>query len=182
MFQLALERQAVDVAFSHSGKRLAVLSETGISVYALNLQKRPVPPPSLVWKNEINGSSPGHCPRHVAFASDEKLYFLTDVWDGEETSIWMGDEHGQGMGGSATELSPYLEQGKISSLASDVEGKYAFISFQNGTLLSVKKEEMPNITVDFPSLANLPSFAPEVKIATVEGQVSACSNNNLDGY
>jgi hypothetical protein len=47
---LALEYKAVDVALSESGSRLAVLSNTDLALYALDLNKRPIPKPTLLWK------------------------------------------------------------------------------------------------------------------------------------
>lgn len=174
MLQLPLDRNPVDVAFSHSGTRIAVLSEIDIAVYALDLQKRPITRPTLIWRGSMD-SLPGHYPRHVAFSNDEKVYVMSDVWDEEESFIWVGEEDVNGGGGNVTELSPILEPGRISSMASDVNGEHVFVNFHTGNLNLVSQN---GLTVDFPTLATIPSFASEVKVATLEGQVGACIHNN----
>lgn len=167
LLQLALDHKPVDVAFSHSGTRIAVLSETDVAIYALDLQKRPITRPTLIWRGKLEGLA-GHSPRHVAFRNNEQLYVMSDVWDEEESFIWTVEENINGGDGIITEPSPILEPGRISSIASDVEGEHVFVNFHNGNLNSVRQDDS---TVDFPALATLPSFASEVKVAKLEEQV-----------
>ena len=168
LLQLALDRIPVDVAFSHSGTRMAVLSENDVAVYAFDLKKRPVMPPSLIWRATIPGDLAGHSPRHVAFSSNEKLYVLSDVWDEEESFMLMAEEYEDGNGGGFTRPCPILEPGKTSSIASDVEGKHVFLSFRDGSIHLVREDDMQ---MNFPTMAVLPSFALEVKVVTLEEEV-----------
>ncbi|KAI5289157.1 hypothetical protein KEM54_004314 [Ascosphaera aggregata] len=55
--EVELDENAIDVAFSRSGRQFAVLTKSGISVYTWSLNKRPTPEPKL----------------SCSFAFDEKL-------------------------------------------------------------------------------------------------------------
>lgn len=171
MLQLPLESKLVDIAFSYSGTRIAVLSDTSVSVYALDLKKRPITKPSLIYQYNIEDFRPGHSPRQVTFAKDEKLYILTDLWDEEESFIWIASENDNGAGGSITEVIPILHTEKVSSIASDVGGEHTFVHFQDGSVEILSERPEVDMSLDYTSIAKLPTFAPEVKVATLDGQV-----------
>lgn len=165
LLQLALDQKAVDVAFSKSGTKLAVLSDTDITLYSTDFKKRPVSTPSLLWRRKL---SDDHFPRHVAFGGNDRLCVLTDMWDEEESFVWTNDND------EMIERGPILEASKASSLASDLESDVVFVNFQNGSLTSLNlSEEAEGISPTCSPLAQIPSFAPEVKVATLEGQVCA---------
>lgn len=173
MLQLALECKPVDVALSHSGTRIAVLSDVDVAVYSIDLKRRPITRPSLIWKSRVEGDVPGHAPRHVTFADDDKLFILTDMWDEEESFICMGETNDTCDGGSVTKPIPILEPGKVSSIVSDVEGRHVVVAFHNGSLNLMHREDGGNVSLDSSAFVQFPSFAPEVKIAKIEEQ--ACS-------
>jgi elongator complex protein 1 len=160
---LVLERRALDVAISKSGNRIAVLSDSDISVYALDLNQRPVPRPSLLWRSNAIKS---HCPRHVAFVGDEHLFCLTDNWDEDESFLW------KSTGEEIALLGPIVEAEAVSSLISGLDRKTLYIQLQNGTLHMVDTAED---SADLPPQTSLmhkfSSLAPEYSIATVEGEV-----------
>lgn len=162
MLQLPLDHNVVDVAFSRSGTRLAVLSDKDVALFTFDLQKRPVARPSLLWRNNF---SEGHSPRHVAFVGDDQLCVLTDVWDEEETFVWANEDD------QLVNRGPILEPGRVSTIASDVGFSKLLVNLRNGELTSVV-EMRTDGTVQTTPLTNLPSFAPEVKAAVLEGQVS----------
>jgi elongator complex protein 1 len=89
LHKLPLEHKAIDVAVSMSGTRLAVLSDTDLAVYALDMSKKPVPMPSLLWRSD---AFKDHIPRHVAFVGDEQIFVLTDDWDEDESSVWISND------------------------------------------------------------------------------------------
>jgi elongator complex protein 1 len=162
---LALEHKAIDVAISESGTRLAILSNNDIALYALDLHKRPIPKPTLLWKS---GAIANHCPRHVAFIGDEQLFCLTDAWDEDESSLWRTE------GTELLPLGPIIESDGASSLLPDVEYKTLCIQFQDGALHRVDTGEA---SADLPPQTSLlhkfPSLAPEVKVVTIAEQVCA---------
>ncbi|KAF2441894.1 elongator complex protein 1 [Karstenula rhodostoma CBS 690.94] len=153
MLQLPLDRNAVDVAFSRSGTRLAVLSNTDVALFAFDLQKRPVARPSFLWRSSF---SEGHIPRHVTFVGDDQLCVLTDVWDEEETFVWANEDE------RLVNRGPILEPGRASSIASDVESSKLLVNLRNGELTSVVEMRTDETVRTTPSTI-LPSFTPEVK-------------------
>jgi elongator complex protein 1 len=162
---LALKHEAIDVAFSESGSRLAVLSNTDVALYELNLNKRPVPKPTLLWKSDAFKST---YPRHVAFVGDEQLFCVTDNWDENESCLWRSE------GTDFIPRGPIIEAEGISSLLSDVDYKALFVQFQSGALHQLDTtEESQDLPPQTSLLHKFSSLAPEVKVVTVEGQVCA---------
>lgn len=160
---LALESKTIDVALSKSGTRLAVLSQQDLSVYALDLNKRPVPKPSLLWKSD---AVKDHCPRHVTFVGDEKIFVLTDSWDEDESSLWRSE------GEFLLPQGPIVEADSISTLLSSIDSDTLYTLLQNGALHEVITDETAEDLPPQTSLVNkFPSFAPEVQVAKFEGQV-----------
>ncbi|KAF2635875.1 elongator complex protein 1 [Massarina eburnea CBS 473.64] len=160
--QLSLDKKALDVALSMSGTRLAVLSDSDLAVYTVDLKKRPVPVPTLLWRSK---SLEEAYPRHVAFLGDDRVCILADNWDEEESSIWISE------GEELLPKGPILEPGQVSSLTSGIDFQKVYVSFQNGSihelLLGEAADDLPLQT----SLAlSLPSFSPEVKISILEGK------------
>lgn len=163
LHQLTLEDRAIDVAFSMSGTRLAVLSNTGISVYALDLNRRPVPPPSMLWRSDALAA---HCPRHVSFIGDEQIYVLTDSWDEEESFLWASN------GQELLLKGPILEADTVSSIIPSVDVRKLFVPFRDGTVREVILDEQPHdLPLQMSLVVRLSSPAPDLKVSTLEGQV-----------
>lgn len=162
---LALEHKAVDVAISRSGNRLAILSNDDLALYALDLHKRPIPKPTLLWKSDAIRN---HCPRHVAFVGDDQVFCLADTWDEDESCLWRSE------GTELLPLGPIIESDGASSLQPDVEHKTLFIQFQSGALHRIDTGED---SVDLPPQTSLlhkfPALAPEVRVVTIDEQVRA---------
>lgn len=161
---LPIAHKAIDVEFSESSSRLAVLSDTDLAVYALDMHKRPISKPTLVWKSDAFKNC---CPRHVAFVGDENICVLTDSWDDDESSLWM-------TAGETLELrGPVLEPHSVSSLIPSQDFRKLFLQFQDGTLHELDEIVSQNGSPPTSSLVHkFPSLAPEVTIVTAEGQVS----------
>ncbi|KAI5295661.1 hypothetical protein KEM52_000653 [Ascosphaera acerosa] len=83
--ELQLKHAAVDVAFSQSGRRFAVLTGQGVSVYDWRLNRRPTPEPALIR----------HFPTPVSQARRTRLAML-----GENEIVVLGT-----LAGSKTELT-----------------------------------------------------------------------------
>ncbi|KAL5120473.1 putative elongator complex protein 1 [Pleosporales sp. CAS-2024a] len=168
---LALEHNAIDVAISESGSKLAVLSNTHVAIYALDLNKRPIPKPALLWKSD---AVKAHCPRHVVFVGDETLFCLTDAWGEDESSLW------KSKGTDLLPLGPIIEADATSLLLSDVDYKTLFVQFQNGAMHAINSgEEAGDMPPQSSLVQKLPSFAPEVKVATVDGQSHQLISSSL---
>jgi elongator complex protein 1 len=75
--ELALESSAIDVAFSKSGNRIAVLTSTAFSVYLWSLKSRPVPVPILESSYPLS-DAPASRPRQIAFLNENEVYVLKD--------------------------------------------------------------------------------------------------------
>lgn len=157
----------MDVALSKSGNRLAVLSDSDLAVYALDLNKRPIPKPSLLWRSD---AVKDHSPRHVTFLGEDQMFVLTDSWDEEESSLWHSE------GDMLLPQGPIMEAEGTSLLLSSIDQETLYSQFQSGALHQVVVDET---TSDLPpqmSLVNkFPSFAPEVQLVNVEGQVCITS-------
>jgi elongator complex protein 1 len=153
---LALESKPIDVALSKSGTRLAVLSDQDLAVYALDLNKRPIPKPAFIWRSD---AVKDHSPRHVTFVGDDQIFVLTDSWDEDEGEMLLSQ-------------GPIIEAESASLLLSSVDHETLHVQFQNGALHQIGTEEA---TADLPpqtSLVNkFPSPAPEVQVVEIEGQV-----------
>ncbi|KAJ5570934.1 hypothetical protein N7535_004594 [Penicillium sp. DV-2018c] len=75
--ELALESNAIDVAFSKSGTRIAVLMSNRFSVYLWSLKSRPVPAPILESSYPLPDSRASR-PRQIAFVNDNEIFVLKD--------------------------------------------------------------------------------------------------------
>jgi elongator complex protein 1 len=162
---LALESKPIDVALSRSGTRLAVLSDNGLTVYALDLTKRPIPKPAFLWQSD---AVKDHAPRHVAFIGDDKIFVLTDSWDEDESQLWRSE------GDMLLPQGPIVEAAGTSLLMSSVDHEALYVQSQDGALHQVSTDEA---TADLPPLTSrvhkFPSSAPEVQVVNVEGQVGS---------
>jgi len=163
---LILESIPVGIALSKSGNRLAVLSDSDLAVYALDLEKRPIPKPAFLWRSD---AVKDHSPRHVAFLGDNQIFVLTDNWDEDEASVWRFE------GDMLLTQGPIVEADSPSLLFSSVDHELVYTEFQNGALHQVVIGE--TTTTDLPPQTSLvhkfPSFASEVQIVSFEGQVCA---------
>ena len=163
LHKLALVRKAVDVAFSMSGTRLAVLSDADVAVYACDLKQRPIPRPTLLWR-----SAPfsGACPRLVAFRGDDQICVLTDAWDEDESSMYISK------GEELFSQGPILETARVSSITSSVEFQNLYVHFQDGSTHEVLLDDpSSNATLQTSLVTRLPSTMPELKVAQMDGNV-----------
>ena len=160
---IALLRKPIDVALSRSGNHIAVLSDHDISLYALNMDKRPLLKPSLLWRSDVVKD---HCPRHVSFIGDNHIYVLTDRWDEHGSYLWRCE------GEQLLPQGLIVEDDSASLLTSSVDFELLYLQSQNGALHNISTDEA---TVDLPPqtafIRKLPSFSPESQIIDVEGQV-----------
>jgi elongator complex protein 1 len=163
MLQILLDCKSVDVAFSRSGTRLAVVSDTGVALFAFDLHKRPVARPSLLWSSRF---SEGHLPRHVTFVGDDQLCVLTDMWAEEEAFVWTNEDE------QMLNKGPVLEPGRVSSIAYDVDFSRFLVNLCNGERTSVI-EVATGESVQTTPITVLPSFTPEVKTVILEAEVGS---------
>ena len=162
---LALEKKPTDVALSKSGTRLAVLANNHLAVFALDVTTRPIRKPSLLWQSDaIEGQSA----RHVAFLDDEQLYVLTDSWVDDESSLWRSEDQ------MLLPMGPLIENNGV-----DYRGLY--VQLQNGATHRIDTSEAAS---DLPPQSALtqkfPAFAPDFKIANVDGQVREAISSTDD--
>ncbi|PYH47499.1 Elongator subunit IKI3 [Aspergillus saccharolyticus JOP 1030-1] len=73
--ELALDSNIIDVAFSKSGTRIAILENDRFSVYLWNLKARPVPMPILESSYPLS-DAPDSRPRQIAFIHETEVYVL----------------------------------------------------------------------------------------------------------
>ncbi|EOA92129.1 putative elongator complex protein 1 [Exserohilum turcicum] len=162
---LTLESKTIDVALSKSGTHLAVLSHHGLSVYTLDLNKRPVPKPVSLWKSD---AIKDHSPRHVTFIGDDQIFVLTDNWDEDESSIWRAE------GETLLPQGPIVETDRTSTLVSSIDNEALYTLLQNGALHEISADDAMADLPPQTSLVNkFPSFAPEVQVVKFEGQTLA---------
>lgn len=75
--ELLLDSNVIDVAFSKSGTRVAVLMEKSFSVFLWSLKSRPVPAPILESSYPLSDSD-SRRPRQIAFINENEVYVLKD--------------------------------------------------------------------------------------------------------
>jgi elongator complex protein 1 len=168
LHQLTLSQKAIDVAFSVSSTRLAILSEVDVALYTIDLKKQPVPPPALVWRSE---AFQGLCPRHVAFFGKDQVGVLTDAWEEEESLLWVIGE------GSLYRKGPILGASQISFMTSGVDSQKLFVHFQDGDVHEVlTADSFVDVTLQTLLATSLPSFAPEAKVILLGGEVRPVSD------
>ncbi|KAL5000714.1 IKI3 family-domain-containing protein [Aspergillus recurvatus] len=73
--ELPLDANAIDVAFSKSGTRIAVLMNDHFSVYLWSLKSRPIPVPILESSYPLSGENDSR-PRQITFINDNEVYIL----------------------------------------------------------------------------------------------------------
>ena len=89
LLQIDLDAAATDVMISAKNKRIVVVCNRSVAVFDIDLSKRPVPTPKLIWRSD---SLDGQVPRQVAFLDDQHVYVLTDSWDEEENGLWASND------------------------------------------------------------------------------------------
>ncbi|KAJ0420730.1 IKI3 family-domain-containing protein [Aspergillus carlsbadensis] len=73
--ELALDSNAIDVAFSKTGTRIAVLMNDHFSIFLWSLKSRPAPVPILESSYPLSDEK--HCrPRQIAFINDNEVFVL----------------------------------------------------------------------------------------------------------
>lgn len=159
-----LTHKPTDVAISKSGTRFAVLSNCHLAVYALDVTKRPISKPSLLWESD---ALEGQSARHVTFIDDEHLYVLTDSWSDDESSIWRSEDQ------MLLPQGPIVEADSTSSLASGIDYHSLYLQLQSGAIHQVDTNEAAS---DLPPQTTwsqkFPAFAPDFKVINIDGQVS----------
>ncbi|GES62588.1 elongator complex protein 1 [Aspergillus terreus] len=73
--EVALDSNIIDVAFSKSGTRIAVLMKDRFSVFMWSFKTRPVAPPILESSYPLSGA-PESRPRQIAFLNETEVYIL----------------------------------------------------------------------------------------------------------
>lgn len=73
--ELKLDSNVVDVAFSKSGTRIAVLMNSSFSIFLWSLKSRPVPMPILESSYPLS-DAPDNRPRQISFVNDNQVYVL----------------------------------------------------------------------------------------------------------
>lgn len=73
--ELILDSNAIDVAFSKSGTRIAVLMNDSFSVFLWALKNRPVPTPILESSYPLS-DAPDSRPRQIAFLNETEVFVL----------------------------------------------------------------------------------------------------------
>jgi elongator complex protein 1 len=73
--EITVDSNIVDVSFSHSGTRIAVLTRDNFSVFAWPLKKKPVPAPLLESSYPLPEAAQSR-PRRISFLGDNEVYIL----------------------------------------------------------------------------------------------------------
>lgn len=74
--EVAMDANIVDVAFSRTGERIAVLTRDNFSVFAWSIKQRPVPEPMLESSYPLPTATENR-PRQIAFLNENEVYVLT---------------------------------------------------------------------------------------------------------
>lgn len=76
--ELTLDSNIIDVAFSKSGTRIAVLMNDSFSVFLWSLKSKPVPAPILESSYPLS-YAPDNRPRQIAFLQENEVYVLKNA-------------------------------------------------------------------------------------------------------
>lgn len=156
LHQVGLEQKATDVAVSKSNTRLAVLSNKDLTVYALEMKKKPVPLPKLLWRSK---ALTGHYPRHVAFVGDDNVFVITDSWDEELCSLWTSKEQ------ELVLLGQIDGSRQVSSLVTSLQYEKLYLQYRDGAISSIEAPESPtDVAISTTVVNKFPSFAPEARV------------------
>lgn len=82
--EINVDSNIVDVAFSHSGARIAVLTADSFSIFAWPMKTRPVPSPLLESSHPLP-QTPNSRPRQIVFLHDSEVFIL--IQDGPDRRI-----------------------------------------------------------------------------------------------
>lgn len=74
--EVPLDSNIVDVSFSQSGRRIAVLMRDSFSVFSWALKKKGPPPPPTLESSYPLPEAPESRPRQIAFLGDNEVYIL----------------------------------------------------------------------------------------------------------
>jgi hypothetical protein len=80
--EVTLDSNIVDVSFSLSGSRIAVLTKSDFSVFTWSLKGRPVPCPVLESSHPLP-EAPGSRPRQILFLRENEVYILINCKPGQ---------------------------------------------------------------------------------------------------
>jgi elongator complex protein 1 len=76
--ELALDSNAIDIAFSKTGTRIAVLMNDRFSIFLWSLKSRPVPVPILESSYPLSDEKHSR-PRQIAFINDNEVFVLRNT-------------------------------------------------------------------------------------------------------
>lgn len=74
--EVNVDSNIVHVAFSHSGARIAILTQESLSVFAWSVKSRPLPAPLLESSYPLS-QTPGCRPRQAVFLGESEVYVLS---------------------------------------------------------------------------------------------------------
>ncbi|KAH7357661.1 elongator complex protein 1 [Pyrenochaeta sp. MPI-SDFR-AT-0127] len=159
---LLLEQKPIDIALSMSGTRLAVLSEHDLALYALDMDKRPIPKPSIIWRSNMFKD---HYPRQLTFIGDDQIYVVTDKWDEDESYLWRCESE------ELVPCGPIIERESISLLASSVDHSKLYVQQYDGVLHQINMEGGSiDISHQTSFIHKFPSLSAEIRIMNMEIQ------------
>ena len=161
LLKLSLDHKPVDVAISKSGTRIAVVSSSNLAVYSLDMSKRPIAAPTMVWQSD---ALKAHSARHIAFLGDEHVCVLTDDWDEDESSLWIS------FGEELVHRGSLSDIGRPSTFIPSVDYEKLYVQSQDASFREISPENMPATVMQ-----NLPAFAPETRIASYDDKVRTIS-------
>ncbi|KAK2813112.1 hypothetical protein FQN50_000789 [Emmonsiellopsis sp. PD_5] len=81
-FDISLDSNAIDVAFSKSSTQFAVLTPTGFSLYSWDLKATPAADPEL--KSFYPVSNPGSRPKRIVFLGENEVYVLKQSYSQDD--------------------------------------------------------------------------------------------------
>ncbi|KAK2799452.1 hypothetical protein FQN51_006939 [Onygenales sp. PD_10] len=81
-FDVSLDSNAIDVAFSKSSTQFAVLTPTGFSLYSWDLKATPAADPEL--KSFYPVSNPGSRPKRIVFLGENEVYVLKQSYSQDD--------------------------------------------------------------------------------------------------
>ncbi|KAF2809632.1 IkappaB kinase complex, IKAP component [Mytilinidion resinicola] len=157
LHQINLPEIALDAAVSAANSRIAILTREGVYVFALDIHKKPVPEPTLVWRC---ASPPNHYPRQIAFVSDTDIFLITDQWNGSASTLWKCEEQGVTSYGGVSGMR------SSSNITSSLDRTGLFVQTSNGAISSIATKQSAPEVEDL-CLASVAKFPSPVSLVQV---------------
>jgi hypothetical protein len=159
-----VETNIKDVAFSSTGKKLAVLCDEGLYVYSYLEKTKPPAAPKLLSKHQLDLGNA--LARQIVFHKDEAVLIADRPGTEENCCYRVAIDDG------SPETVP-LPTGRIKNIASTLEHERVFVQSNNSTIYEITAElDSSNAAGTTGVVTKFPSEVTRFEVACLRNQVN----------